>query len=51
MLTDIVEVMPIDKYYYNSEALYIDIKTRTAKINLEKAIRLSNAKEYTSSSV
>ncbi|TKA45382.1 hypothetical protein B0A54_04478 [Friedmanniomyces endolithicus] len=48
---DIIKEAPIDKYYYNSEALYIDIKTQTAKINLEKAIRLGNAKEYTRGSV
>ncbi|TKA22930.1 hypothetical protein B0A54_18091 [Friedmanniomyces endolithicus] len=48
---DTIEEAPINKYYYNSEAPYIDIKTRTAKINLEKAIRLGNAKEYTRGSV
>ncbi|TKA46758.1 hypothetical protein B0A54_03714 [Friedmanniomyces endolithicus] len=48
---DTIKEAPIDKYYYNSEALYIDIKTQTAKINLEKAIRLGDAKEYTRGSV
>jgi len=49
--TDTIEVVPIDKYYCDSEALYMDIKTQTAKIILEKAIRLGDAKEYTRGSV
>ena len=44
-------VIKVDKYYYNTEALYIDIKTRNIIINLEKAMRLGEAKEYSGSSV
>ncbi len=48
---DTTIVIKVNKYYYNTEALYIDIKTRNIIINLEKAMRLGKAKEYSGGSI